>query len=440
MPGELVNDVHSQLNRTRVASVQRPASPEEVQALVRRARALGAPIAVSGSRHAMGGQQFRTDSMLLDLRGLNRLVEFDPQAGLVTVEAGIEWADLVPRLIALQEGLQGQWGIAQKQTGADRLTVGGALAVNAHGRGLRMAPIVADIEAFTLVGANGELVHCSRREHRDLFSLAIGGYGLFGVVTAVTLRLAPRCKLRRVVAVLDADDLPSAFERRIEDGFLYGDFQFSIDERAQSFMCRGIFSCYEPADRAGPIPAEQRALSPSDWLELIRLAHHDRAAAQELYEQHYLATSGQAYWSDESQLGFYLEGYHETLGRESGSELITELYVPREQLPELLQRAAEVLLRRGIPLIYGTVRLIERDDETVLSWARQRWACVILNLHVDHTRDGIAAARHAFPRIDRCRRRPRWQLLPDLPPLRDARAGARVPPADAGIPAPQTGT
>ena len=51
------------------------------------------------------------------------------------------------------------------------------------------------------------------------------------------------------------------------------------------------------------------------------------------------------------------------------------------------------------PVIYGTVRLIERDDETVLAWARQPWACVIFNLHVDHTPAGIARASDDFRRL-----------------------------------------
>ena len=50
-------------------------------------------------------------------------------------------------------------------------------------------------------------------------------------------------------------------------------------------------------------------------------------------------------------------------------------------------------------VIYGTVRLIERDDETFLAWAREPWACVIFNLHVTHTPAGIAAATDAFRRL-----------------------------------------
>ena len=47
-------------------------------------------------------------------------------------------------------------------------------------------------------------------------------------------------------------------------------------------------------------------------------------------------------------------------------------------------------------MIYGTVRMIEQDDETFLAWARDRYACVIFNLHIDHTPQAIAAAADAF--------------------------------------------
>ena len=103
-----------------------------------------------------------------------------------------QWPELLDELSRLQPGEKAPLGIRQKQTGADRLCLGGALAANIHGRGLRMKPFVADVEAFELVNALGELVRCSRTENRDLFQLAIGGYGLFGVVVRVCLRLDER--------------------------------------------------------------------------------------------------------------------------------------------------------------------------------------------------------------------------------------------------------
>ena len=79
-----------------------------------------------------------------------------------------------------------------------------------------------------------------------------------------------------------------------------------------------------------------------------------------------------------------------------GSEMITELYVPRPSLATFMRDAARVLRDHRANVIYGTVRLIERDDESVLAWARERWACVVLNLHVDHTPPAVAASADTF--------------------------------------------
>ena len=47
-------------------------------------------------------------------------------------------------------------------------------------------------------------------------------------------------------------------------------------------------------------------------------------------------------------------------------------------------------------MIYGTVRLIEKDRDTFLVWATEPWACIVLNLHVDHTGEAIATAGETF--------------------------------------------
>jgi len=76
--------------------------------------------------------------------------------------------------------------------------------------------------------------------------------------------------------------------------------------------------------------------------------------------------------------------------------MITEIYVQRPQLAAFMDGARAALRRRRANVIYGTVRLIEKDDETFLAWARDRYACVIFNLHIEHTPQKIAAAADAF--------------------------------------------
>jgi FAD/FMN-containing dehydrogenase len=399
--GLVLNDAHSALNPTRVARVVKPVTIEDVAAAVRAAAAEGRSVSVAGSRHAMGGQQFGTDTVHLDMRGMTRILELDRDAGIVQAEAGIEWAELIDGLLAMQADGPAIWGIRQKQTGSDHLSLGGALAANVHGRGLTQRPIVADVESVTLVDAAGEVREVSRTSDPELFQLVIGGYGLLGVVTSVRLRLAPRRILRRVVTLLSVDELVDGFEDRIASGFLFGDCQFSIDERSEDFLRVGIFSCYGPDETVTVVPDGQRALSRQDWGRLLYLTHVDRAAAADAYIAHYTATSGQLYWSDLHQRSEYIAGYHAALDRYTGattpgSEIITEIYVPRPALAAFMTGAADALRDGDPPVVYGTIRLVERDDEAVLTWAREPWACVIFNLHTPHDEDGLASSEEAF--------------------------------------------
>jgi FAD/FMN-containing dehydrogenase len=399
--GVLVNDVHSRLNPTRVREVVLVASLGALVDAVRGARGRGLPVCVAGGRHAMGGQAFAEGGVLIDTRGLNRIGRLDPVASTIEVEAGIQWPALIEGLARAQQGAAEPLTIAQKQTGADRLTLGGAVAANVHGRGLAMRPIVGDVEALAIVDAEGELQAASRRANPELFRLAVGGYGLLGVVASVTLRLVPRRKLERVVSLERVDELMSAFSRRVGEGCLYGDFQFAIDESSRDFLRHGILSCYRPVSARTPLPEIPRELSRGDWRSLVELAHTDRRRAFQRYTEHYLATAGQVYWSDTHQLGVYLDDYHRKLdhrlrSRVPGSEVIGELFVPRAALPEFMAEAAAALRRRGVVVIYGTVRLIERDGESFLEWAREPYACVVFNLHTEHSRQGIAATTGAF--------------------------------------------
>ena len=394
-----VNDVHSQLNRTRVRELLRPRTRDELAEIVHSGSRKGFPISVSGCRHSMGGQQFATDSICIDTRELDRVISFDRERGLLEAEAGIQWPKLIRAYLEAQAGETKQWGIAQKQTGADTFTLGGSLASNVHGRGLRMKPIVSNVDSFTLINADGKSIRCSRNENNELFRLAIGGYGLFGLMETVTLQLVPRQKLRRVVEIIRAHDLPNRFAERIAQNFLYGDFQFSVDEKSEDFLQRGVFSCYEPIGVDEPVIAKKE-LRDDDWLELLRLAYTDREKAFRRYSDYYLSTNGQTYWSDTNQLSPYLPNYaqkiREQIGGDESSLIISEIYVPRPDLPEFLAQAANLLRSNRTTVIYGTVRLIEKDNESFLAWAKQPYACIIFNLLTLHTPNGIEASARSF--------------------------------------------
>ncbi|MGH3137219.1 MAG: hypothetical protein ACRDPV_12105, partial [Gaiellaceae bacterium] len=107
---------------------------------------------------------------------------------------------------------------------------------------------------------------------------------------------------------------------------------------------------------------------------------------------------------DAHQMGDYEDGYHRALDAHLGSphratEMISELYVPRERLADFMADVAADFREGGVDAIYGTIRLIERDEDSFLAWAREPWACVIFNLHTVHTDEGLEHSAKAFRRL-----------------------------------------
>jgi FAD/FMN-containing dehydrogenase len=227
---------------------------------------------------------------------------------------------------------------------------------------------------------------------------------LFGVLYSVRLRLIPRTKLQRVVEIIEVEQAMAAFEQRIAAGYMYGDFQYSINENSPEFLRRGVFSCYRPVPADTPMPTSQKELSDANWRELLYLAHADEQEAFERYSSYYLSTSGQLYWSDSHQMSIYPVDYHVELDRRSNvaqpsTEMISEIYVRRPNLAAFMADAAEDFRRNGVQDVYGTVRLIERDDECFMAWAKHSYACIIFNLHVEHTAERVADSATAFRRL-----------------------------------------
>lgn len=347
-------------------------------------------IIAQGARYASGGQQLINAGTMFDLNFVSNFINMDCRKGTVRVSAGTNFRELVYLLDKEQtekgRNLQDFWTIRQKPAGIDTVTIGGALASNIHGRGLHQAPFVDDIESMEVVTADGEIREVSRESERELFNLIVGGYGLFGVVTAVTLRLTKRKALRRQVSMVTAEDVLGELHRRSESGAIYGDYQLCIDGSSDDFLTNGILSTYQSEELApenfASIQNNQTAYSPEEWRELLYLAHSDKRKAFTKYIEHCKSTDGKLYLTDKIQLCTYTSGYHNDLPeKHAGADISCELFVPRRYLNFLLNRAARLLRERKADVIYATVRLVESEKETYLSWATQNYACLTIYQH-----------------------------------------------------------
>jgi len=181
-------------------AVVRPASTQEVAAVVGTCRAHGAPVVPQGGNTGLvAGAVPTPGSVVLSLRRLRGVGPVEPISGQVTVEAGVTLAELA----AAVDGSGWEFGV---DLGArDSATLGGMVATNAGGvRVVRHGSMRANVLGVEVVLADGSVVAhldglVKDNTGYDLSGLFCGSEGTLGVVTRARLRLVPVPRQRYVV-------------------------------------------------------------------------------------------------------------------------------------------------------------------------------------------------------------------------------------------------
>jgi hypothetical protein len=79
--------------------------------------------------------------------------------------------------------------------------------------------------------------------------------------------------------------------------------------------------------------------------------------------------------------------------------MITEAYVTKDNFVPFMAKVRQDHIDHQVDMTYGTIRFIEKDNDTFLAWAREPSVCIVCNLHVLHTDEGIIKAVEDFRRI-----------------------------------------
>jgi FAD/FMN-containing dehydrogenase len=122
---------------------------------------------------------------LLQTTGMNRLINFNPETGVLTAESGITLAQILD--FAVPRGF-----FLPVTPGTKYVTLGGAIANDVHGKNHEVAGSFGNhVPYFELVRSDGSRRLCSATENPDWFAATIGGMGLTGLITWAQLRLKP---------------------------------------------------------------------------------------------------------------------------------------------------------------------------------------------------------------------------------------------------------
>lgn len=176
------------------------------------------PRIARGSGVSYAAASFGNEAISQDLSAFDRLLGFDAQSGLISVEAGARIGDL--QRFALTHG----WYLAISP-GHPRATVGGCIAADAHGKNpARDGTFRAQVEEIEIVAPMRGRLAASHTINSDLFNASFAGFGLTGIVTRATLRLArpPEGLVLRRMPVRDLAEAARVLREAANAPVLYG--------------------------------------------------------------------------------------------------------------------------------------------------------------------------------------------------------------------------
>ena len=171
------------MNRSAVEYVWRPSVLEDLKSVFETARAHARKVGMRGAGRTYGDGSLSSENICLDLTRMNRILRWNPKTGVIELEPGVTVRQLWQYCIG-----DGWW--PPVVSGTMFVTMGGALAMNFHGKNnFRMGPIGDHVLEFDLYTPNGETLTCTRELNRDLFYSAIGGFGMLGCFTRIVLQM-----------------------------------------------------------------------------------------------------------------------------------------------------------------------------------------------------------------------------------------------------------
>jgi L-gulonolactone oxidase len=165
--------------------VARPAFRDELAGLIRNGAAGDHGLLAVGMLRSYGDSCLNGDGSVIEMSGLDHLISFDRQTGVIEAEAGVTLAEILR--LAIPAGY-----FLPVTPGTKFVTLGGAVANDVHGKNHHRAGTFGRwVRQFTLARTDGSETVVGRDDASGLFAATIGGLGLTGVITRVTLELMP---------------------------------------------------------------------------------------------------------------------------------------------------------------------------------------------------------------------------------------------------------
>lgn len=207
----LVNDI-SEMNQTKILDTIDVVNIKDIIKTLKLSLKNNNRLSMYGSQHSMGGQTIVQNGYRLNMNNFNKILKFDRDMMTITVEPGLKWDELIRYL--------NTYGYSPMTLQSySTFTIGGTISVNAHGL-TNDETVIGSIVDMTILLSDMTIQKCSKYENSKLFSLVVGGYGLFGIILEVTLKVTFNEKYKMTQFILNTDTFEEAYQNARKHGIV----------------------------------------------------------------------------------------------------------------------------------------------------------------------------------------------------------------------------
>ena len=364
IPNGFSNDA-SQLNLTKVDTIIQVLNDKkeieiQLKAILKYAKENNLKISIAGAKHTMGGHTIYPNGIVLNMLPYKQM-KLDPINNILTIGSGALWEDAIKYLDKYGKS------VAIMQAFSS-FSIGGSISANGHGWQKNLPPISASIISFTLMKENGDIINCSREENQELFKLVIGGYGLFGVILDVKLKVVENVALQYKYIRLSTENYVNYYKKYVTDNsnvnLVFGRLRISD----KKFLDEATINYFEKIETKIPnIQSKStetqrlvfRGSVNSEYGKRLRWdleTGKNKVSKNNIYSRNELLNDHVSLIENKDR---------------SSTDLLQEYFIPERNFNNFINNIKPVLKNSKIDLLNITIRGVQQDNDSYLNYAKE---------------------------------------------------------------------
>ena len=367
VPKGFTNDA-SELSLTKVDSIidvpnSKSKMVAQLQEILKYSKTNKTPISIAGAKHSMGGHTMYPNGIVLNMRPYKEM-QIDTINNILTIGSGALWEDAIKYLDGFHKS------IAVMQAFSS-FSIGGSISVNGHGWQKDSPPISSSVISFTLMKHNGEISNCSRNENQELFGLVLGGYGLFGIVMDIKLKVVDNEALQFKYIRLNPENYVEYYKKFVSKNpkvkLVFGRLRISN----KLFLEEATLNYFEKVDlKLQPLKNQNekdgdskrlvfRSTVNSEYGKRLRWdleSGMNKVSKNEVHSRNDLLNDNVALIENKDS---------------NSTDILHEYFIPERKFKEYINELKKVLPNKHVDLLNITIRGVYKDNDSYLNYAKE---------------------------------------------------------------------